>query len=1038
MVHFPHKVCIPQRPSYLVSRDRLVQHLKQIADRRLITVSAPAGYGKTSTLIDFANTPFAIPICWYSLDSSDQDQWVFLSYVTAAIDHRFPGAVQLTQQVLKDRAEVSFCQGVTALTHDMYALNRDVVLIIDDWHLVDGQPEIRDVVSHLLLRCPQFRLILASRTYPSLPNIMLLTARREVSGLSEHHLRFTTEEACAVIQAEYQVPIRPELIETITTRANGWITSILLTYQSPAITSHQEPAPGEPHVVIEQQVYRFMAEQVFDALPGDLREFLINTALLDEFTVEQCQSILQYRDAKRLIDSAVRQHLFISEVRPGWYRYHAIFQEFLKDYYRNTDPEGFRVRISQVAGVYAARGQWHKAFDQYIIGENYEAAQHVVEHTGQELLRKGRLETLGRWFSQLDTLSLSVPLLCLYAQVMVGRGNYQEAQALADRAFTRTTPEQLPAVLLIQAQVLRITGYYSLALSTARQLLDVTIDSGQRVAGYRVVGLSLLMLGDTDGAIEAQKEALAIARNAGDLHAVAYVQRDLGLCYKSVGALSTAEYHYTQAVAYWTSTNNTGLRALSLNSIGSAQHLAGRYQKAYETITSALYIVREVSLPSYESTILSCLGDLFSDLQLWERAEAAYTDARRLGGTAQLLCDLDIAQAQVRVRQGEYDDALRVLRNLPDATLRSRPVEILLLRGHIACGMQQYAEADAICTEMFSHLAQQRQPINLARAYLLQARVNAGLFPAQTDLLIAALQRTAQILEELNHGAFIIPDTLLMRSVLRRAATSGWPLAEEWMRRQHDLLLVTEELTRDDQRPVLQVQTFGVDHIALNGEPVRIGWQKAREALYYLLSQPDGVQIDVLRETIWPDMPAERSREALRSAVYQLRSLLPRDLIELQGRQIYRINRQVARIDSDVEQFLALLAANPESPDGLFDAVDLYRGPYLSTIESEWCGAIRSHLEQRYLLALQTLASWHEAQQMVIDALHLYQRILAVNLFDEVAHAGAMRCFIALGNRSAAIAQYQKLSRLLDEELGLYLESSSEVEQLYRRMLTVS
>src|SRR5919199_4601748 len=115
MVDFLYKVLVPQRPTYLVSRSRLNELLSIIADRRLITLSAPAGYGKTSLLVDFAATS-PLPLCWYALDSSDRDPWVFLDYLAASIEHRFPGATRQTAEMLAGHSRTSFAAVLGALT----------------------------------------------------------------------------------------------------------------------------------------------------------------------------------------------------------------------------------------------------------------------------------------------------------------------------------------------------------------------------------------------------------------------------------------------------------------------------------------------------------------------------------------------------------------------------------------------------------------------------------------------------------------------------------------------------------------------------------------------------------------------------------------------------------------------------------------------------------------------------------------------------------------------------------------------------------
>src|SRR3712207_6157797 len=96
MAQFPHKIVVPQRPPYLVARPRLLDLLRTIVERRLITLSAPPGYGKTSLVTDFATDQPPLPICWYTLDRFDEDPWVFLGYLRAAVAHVFPGATEGT------------------------------------------------------------------------------------------------------------------------------------------------------------------------------------------------------------------------------------------------------------------------------------------------------------------------------------------------------------------------------------------------------------------------------------------------------------------------------------------------------------------------------------------------------------------------------------------------------------------------------------------------------------------------------------------------------------------------------------------------------------------------------------------------------------------------------------------------------------------------------------------------------------------------------------------------------------------------------
>lgn len=1031
MVDFPHKVLVPRRADYLVSRPRLNELLAEIADRRLITLSAPAGYGKTSLLVDFAAT-CPLPVCWYTLDPSDQDPWVFLDYLVAAIEQRFPGATRQTTAMLSAGSRTAFATVLALLAREVYAIGRDFVVVLDDWHLVDQSPEVSEVVTQLLLHCPHCHLILASRTYPSLPNIMLLTARRQMSSLNEHHLRFTTSEVDALLQVEEPGAVSSEQVTALTEQTNGWITGILLSLQTTDVTT-LDLAPSS--IYAERQVYRYLVEQVFDQQPPEVRQFLLDSSLLEELTPQACDAIFQRKDARRLLDMLLRRRLFLAETRQGVLRYHPLFREFLQEHYSTVDPLRYHDHALHVAAYYAAQGHWLLAFGHYVAAGDLAAAQRVIAEGGESLYNNGRWETLEHWFSVVPEDDLDAPLLCLKARVLLDRGRANEAQLLAQMAETRVQPADRPLVMLLHAQIARVTGRYEDALAMAEQVLLITSDVGHRARALRTIAICHHRLGQTRRAIAELNEALEIERERGDLSAVANLQRDLGICHREIGLLRAAEDFYMQADNYWAAIGNIGLRAMSLNSKGGVQQLDGRYVDAHATLLMALQCAREATLPHYQAAVLSNLGDLYCDLRLWDRARDSYDDARKVGASAHLNSCLDVSAVGLYLRQHQYDAAARELRQLPEATRRRHAIPVLILGARIASGLGQHEQAAHSIQQAIIQLEEQGPSIELAVAYLAQAQIAAGNAPTDHEALLAPLERAQAIATQLGHDAFLVAETLPMRALVTRAASFGSAHAADWLQRHQDLRLAAQLLTQDEQRPVLVVRTLGMDKIILNGQPVDIGWHKAREVFYYLFAHPEGCSIDTLREAIWPDLGAERSSDALRSAIYQLRSSLMRELITLHGRQVYRINRDIVHIDYDVERFLQALDASANDEEALIEAFSLYNGPYLVSTDNQWCAALRTHLEWRYLQTHHIVAGRYVAKNRYAEALPLYQQILAVDALDEAASAGLMRCYMALGNRAAAINQYQELRKLLDNELGLDPELASEVEQLYRQLL---
>ncbi|HEU4328091.1 MAG TPA: BTAD domain-containing putative transcriptional regulator, partial [Roseiflexaceae bacterium] len=647
----------------------------------------------------------------------------------------------------------------------------------------------------------------------------------------------------------------------------------------------------------------------------------------------------------------------------------------------------------------------------------------------------GRLETLEHWFASFSADELDAQLLCLQARVLMKRGRFEQAQLLVQLAENRMQPGSEVSVLLLQAQLTWVNGRYQEALQKAQHLLELTDAPVLRAQALRLLGICYNRLGQPRLAIDQFKLALTIEQERGDLYEIAQIQRDIGLCYRAIGHLHLAENYYSQADAYWASLGDLGLRAMSLNSKASVQHLAGRYGEALDTFTQALQYAREAAQPSKEAVVLSCIGDLYADLRLFDRARAMYDDARKLTATAHTSSDLHIASIRLLCAYGQFDEASQAIQTLPATTHQSHAQIIRLLHVTIAIGLGRYEKARQLIDELIHTLSESDPSMTLARAYVMRAEIIARTQPHQPAPIMDAFEQAATVADQLGHDSFLVVDTQHLQPILRQTLAQNWKRAANWLKRQDELAALRQSLLQVQERPSLIVRTLGVEHIVFQGEVIEFNWQKTREVFYYLLSHPEGVLLETLREMLWPDLPAKQRSERLRTAIYQLRTELSRELVESQGRQIYRLKRDLVHLDYDVEQFLETVNHCDSSLEALIEAVDRYSGPYLPSNDAQWCLNLRSHLEQRYLYALLLIADKYLERKAYQDALVMYQRILEIDNLNEHVHGQIMVCQMGLGNRSAAINQYHHMRRVLDEELGLDPDDSSAAEHLYRQLI---
>ena len=202
------KILLPRKQPGLLHRQRLVDFIHEHIDRKLILVSASAGYGKTSLLVDFAHDA-DLPVCWYSVDEADRDPRVFLEYLMASICQQFPDFGRRTEPALTTMAEANgqLKTLVSALVNDIHDIPDYFALIIDDYHFVDESQEVNTLVDELLRYLPEnCHLIISSRTLPNL-TFSRLIARQESVGLSTSELRFTASEIQTLLKKAHNLDI---------------------------------------------------------------------------------------------------------------------------------------------------------------------------------------------------------------------------------------------------------------------------------------------------------------------------------------------------------------------------------------------------------------------------------------------------------------------------------------------------------------------------------------------------------------------------------------------------------------------------------------------------------------------------------------------------------------------------------------------------------------------------------------------------------------------------------------------------------------
>ena len=348
------KIIIPNRRRELLSRPRLLEKMNGFLENKLILLSASAGYGKTSLLIDLAHQA-KVPVCWLTLDPLDRDPQRFMAYLIASLAERFPKVGEASQPLLNNlKSMESDAEALlVALTNELYdQAEGDYFVILDDFHLLDDVAVVASLVNRFLqLVDENCHLIISSRTLPELDDVTLMVAREQVKGLNHTDLAFQPREIQALYIQNHHEYLADEKANEFVEKSGGWITGMVLSNSTEVQFSGKD-------------TFAYLGKQVLDQQPRHVREFLLRTCLPEEFNAEFCEIVLgpfygAPQNWLNLMGFILDKNLFVLPLEDGrWLRYHPLFREFLQTRLREEYPEDIPLLLKRMVTAHEAEGEW--------------------------------------------------------------------------------------------------------------------------------------------------------------------------------------------------------------------------------------------------------------------------------------------------------------------------------------------------------------------------------------------------------------------------------------------------------------------------------------------------------------------------------------------------------------------------------------------------------------------------------------------------------------------------------------------------------
>lgn len=428
---------VPTASSVLVERTRLFKLLDQGVGKKLVLVSAPAGYGKTSLLSEWACNR-GHRFSWLSLDEQDNDLKLFLTYFTNALQQIHGDIGRHVLSALQTPTPPAAHLLLTDLINEISASSRFFIVILDDFHTI-SEPDIQEALTFLLEHQPaQMTLVISSRSDPPWP-LSRLRVVNEIQEIRATDLRFTLKETTTYLDSHLNRTLSPESILALYKRTEGWIAGLQLAAISMRgrkdLSAFIQSFSGNHRLVVD-----YLMEEVLDRQPPEIRDFLLKTSLLDTLTGPLCTLITGQNISPQILASLEKGNVFLTALDDTGqtYRYHSLFADLLQKRLQLTHPDLVPEIHHQASLWYGRNGFLNDAVRHALKTRDPKFGLAQIKAHILPILQSGRISMVREWLRSFpeETL-LQDPVLCVaQASVAIKDTSIDKVEELLGQAET--------------------------------------------------------------------------------------------------------------------------------------------------------------------------------------------------------------------------------------------------------------------------------------------------------------------------------------------------------------------------------------------------------------------------------------------------------------------------------------------------------------------------------------------------------------------------------------------------------------------------
>jgi LuxR family maltose regulon positive regulatory protein len=514
-----------------VLRPHLTQRLNEgLADGRALTlVSAPAGFGKSTCVSEWLSG-LERAVTWLSLDPADDDPERFFSYLVAAFQKIDPQIGREIEGMLQSGAALPVEAIAAALINDLLGLKRPLVLVLDDFQMIQDAAILAVIEKLVGNPPPQLHLVLITREDPLLP-LARLRANNQMTEIRAGDLRFAGGEVARFLNEIMGLALSTGDIAALEDRTEGWIVGLQLA----GLSMRGRTDPSNFIATLKgshRYILSYLVSEVLDRQPPDVQDFLLQTSVLETLSGELCDAVTGRSDSRALLERLFNANLFLIPLddEQVWYRYHHLFADLLRNQQSRLGKEQVAQLHQRATAWYEQSGQPAQAIAHALAGPDYPRAVALLERCARGIIMQGYCKTVEGWMQAIppEWHAKSIQANLAFAWTYLLRGSYAKIApymklievALAEQTANGVDNTRLQAEwLALQTNLLNVQGNPVESLAMGQRALQLAAPENSFVRGSTYLGMggAYRLLGDYPNLSAAYQQAIQISRAGGHL-----------------------------------------------------------------------------------------------------------------------------------------------------------------------------------------------------------------------------------------------------------------------------------------------------------------------------------------------------------------------------------------------------------------------------------------------------------------------------------------------------------------------------------------